>query len=428
MPEPEANAAAPEGKRRGTTRREILAALGDLRNTVRNNVFAGRREICSDGRWQAWTDADDAAVRELLESNYGISSDAKVADALTILFEQRAVDPLVEMLDSLPPWDGVERIRCFFPQLVHCPDLPIYAEYARMLFAGGVNRAYEPGCKFDELLILADGPQGHQGGGKSTLVRLLNMQDEYFHTVDTIEGQAGMEALQMLWIGELAELAGLKTVKGQEQAKNFLSRTHDHYREPYARYAQRRPRRCVLIGTSNDSQFLTDRTGNRRYLPVECNLAEGEIDRRENEARDLIARCWQEAVTRYKRGDPYMTRCRMRPEYYSQSAELQQVAMETDWREGMIRAYLDGQPVGYCTCVAEVYEHALHMSLADRPPDPKASREIGQLIRAVPGWEPESKSRRFSKYGVQKSYRKISGNTNTEPAEIRVDPPADLPF
>lgn len=420
----------PAAPRKFVTRRDILIELEAYRPNLRYNLFTARREVYDESadEWQPWTDVHEAALREALEADAGINSEKKVDDALAILFDQQKMDPVRAMLEALPEWDGVERIKDFFPTAVNAPPLHIYAEYARMLFAGALNRVFHPGCKFDELIILADGPRGHQGGGKSTLVKMLNMEDVYYHTVDTIEGQPGMEALQMLWIGELAELAGLKTVKGQEQAKNFLSRTHDHYREPYAKYAIDRPRRCIIIGTTNDAQFLTDRTGNRRYLPVECNLAEGEVERRRQELETLIRQCWSEAVTRYHAGDELFTSCRMRPEFYAQSAQLQQAAMETDWREGLIREYLVKKPLHTIVCVSEVYEHALHINLADKPPDPKASREIGQLIRNTPGWVVLPKVKRFQKYGVQKAFEKVADDTEAAQAPIMIAKADDLPF
>lgn len=62
-----------------------------------------------------------------------------------------------------------------------------------------MNRAYEPGCKFDVAVVLI----GSQGGGKSTVVRLLAMQDSFYASIKTISGQKGEEATDGVWIGEI---------------------------------------------------------------------------------------------------------------------------------------------------------------------------------------------------------------------------------
>jgi putative DNA primase/helicase len=81
--------------------------------------------------------------------------------------------------------------------------------------------------------------------------------------------------------------------------KAFLSSSTDTYRPSYGRTAKDFPRQCVLIGTTNESHYLTDTTGNRRFWPVAC----GEID-----VQGLVSvrdQLWAEAVHLYLKGEPW---------------------------------------------------------------------------------------------------------------------------
>ena len=52
--------------------------------------------------------------------------------------------------------------------------------------------------------------------------------------------------------------------KDVEAMKSFITRSVDKYRQSYDRRASEYPRQCIFIGTTNDYEFLADKTGNRR--------------------------------------------------------------------------------------------------------------------------------------------------------------------
>ena len=57
-----------------------------------------------------------------------------------------------------------------------------------------------------------------------------------------------------------------------EGVKSSVTAKSDEYRGAYARESEKRYRTCVFVGTTNDAQFLVDKTGNRRFLPLECGV------------------------------------------------------------------------------------------------------------------------------------------------------------
>jgi predicted P-loop ATPase len=128
---------------------------------------------------------------------------------------------------------------------------------------GVVKRAYEPGCKFDYAFVL----QGEQEVGKSTFFRTLAKGS----FSDTMTEKLNVDDLRILHeyaINEWSELDGFTAKTYEGKIKAFLSRQEDQFRLPYEKDHVKMPRRSVIVGTVNESQFLTDMTGNRRFLVV----------------------------------------------------------------------------------------------------------------------------------------------------------------
>jgi len=203
------------------------------------------------------------------------------------VFSNHKVDPVREALEALQ-WDGQSRTLRFLADKLGADDTPYTEEVSRLIFAGGVWRALHPGCKFDDMPVLI----GKQGGGKSTIVRLLNMNDEWYREVTTIEGKEGIEALQGGWVCEFSEMMAMTNIKEVEGVKAYVTRQSDHVRKAYGRFESDLKRRCVFIGTTNNERFLTDKTGNRRFYPVKVRVSGYDLLDQEDDLREYIRQCW----------------------------------------------------------------------------------------------------------------------------------------
>ena len=237
---------------------------------IRFNELSGRAEVHNiivDGKPQIkkWTDADEAASERYMETAYELYSPPKHERALRLLFEERRYNPIRDVIDNVK-WDGTERCENFLTKWALVEDSDYTREVSRLIFAGGIHRLYEPGTKFDDVVILIG---TRQGEGKSTLVRWLAVKDEWYGEVTLFDGQQAIEQLQGKWICEISELLALTKTKEQEAAKAYITRAVDSYRKPWDKNVTDLPRRCVFIGTSNNSNPLSDKSGNRRYYPVE---------------------------------------------------------------------------------------------------------------------------------------------------------------
>lgn len=383
---------------KGQPAKTIENFLSILRNdnrfsNVRYNLLTGQAELHHGTKIEAWNDTDDSQARNYIEATYKLFDANKLDDALKIYFSEQAYHPVKELLEATE-WDGIPRLKTMLSKWLKCDDTPYTQEVSRLIFAGGINRLYNPGCKFDEVPILIGTKQGE---GKSTFVRWLALNDSFFKEVREIEGQKGVEALQGGWICELSELLALTKAKEVEAVKSYLTCTTDSYRQPYCRHVSHLKRQCIFIGTTNRAQFLTDRTGNRRFYPIIVHSTAMDLFSHEDEIKTEILQCWAEAKSKLGTTEtrPYAD--------ISLKAEItaaQSTATEEDYRVGLIMDYIAGMDE---TCILEVWREALDNKFI--PPSRKDSNEISMIMQSL-GWKTAGKAKRFLKFGVQKLWAK----------------------
>lgn len=369
---------------------EIGNYLGIMQNderyaNIRYNEMSGRAEIHLEegGKLKIvpWSDADEAQSMMYIESKYGLYNKDKHGSALRILFESRSYNPIIDIVDNIE-WDGKPRCREFLHEWAKVEDSPYSREVSRLIFAGGIHRLYAPGTKFDDVPILIGTKQGE---GKSSLIRFLAIHDQYYGEVTLMDGQQAIEQLRGKWICEISELLALTKSKEQEAAKAYITRQVDSYRKPWDKNVSDLPRRCVMIGSTNSDAFLSDKTGNRRYYPVEVHCNGYDLFDHEQECRDYILQAWAEARELYRQNKmPNFADRSLVNEY----REAQENAMQDDWRVGAIMDFLDKKLPGELTCVREVCHKALSSNL-DFPKEPTLveSKDIGAIITRLPHWK-----------------------------------------
>ena len=225
--------------------------------------------------------------------------------------------------------------------------------------------------------------------------------------------QKSIELLKGAWIVEIPELAAFKGAD-IESLKAFVTQTVDRYRKPWDKNISVLPRRCVFIGTTNNHQFLSDMTGNRRFFPVDIHSSGYEIHDHRDEIMDYISQCWAEAKERYDSGSmPPVAN----PALLSEYQEKQENAMEDDWRVGVIEDYLNRKSVGDLVCVKELYDNALYAD-SFRQPSRKESVEIGLILDKFPNWKRKPKVAKTKKYGAQRCWECLSSEFSDELKEV----------
>ncbi len=363
--------------------------------SLRFNKLTYSPEHTVEGKNERWIDSDDAKARNYIEQKYNLHHAQKFEDALRINFSNKEYHPIIEMIEKLPEWDYECRVDHFLTDCLKCEDTPYVREVSRLIFAGGINRAYNNGCKFDCVPVLIGTKQGE---GKSTIVEWLAMNEEYYTEVSDIEGQKGMEAIEGAWICELGELLALTKAKEVEAIKAYISRKNDRYRMPFDKRVTDHKRQCIFIGTTNKEQFLTDITGNRRFFPVKVNQNGYELYENKEFIQDYIKKCWAEARERFKSGvlPPYPKK-----ELLETIREAQSTATEEDYRIGLITEYLKDK---YTTCVLDIWQNCFNEYYSK--PSKKDSAELGQILDRIPRWERNKIPQRFGQYGHQRVWNR----------------------
>jgi predicted P-loop ATPase len=281
---------------------------------------------------EGWNDSDNAALKVYLSKTYGIYSPTKTKDAVVAVAASRLYHPIREYLSSLPDWDGIKRVDTLLIDYFGAEDIGYTRAVMRKTLVAAVARIYNPGTKYDSVLII----NGPQGIGKSTFFAKLGGQ--WFSdslTLTDMRDKSGPEKLQGYWILELGELAGMKKAD-IETVKSFLSRVDDKYRASYGLNVENHPRQCVIVGSTNsEAGFLRDITGNRRFWPVK--VTGNSTKKPWQMADEEIRQIWAEAKVLYEKGEKLY----LEGEDAVQAMMEQSDAMEADDREGLVREYLE---------------------------------------------------------------------------------------
>jgi predicted P-loop ATPase len=370
--------------------------------SLRFNQLSYSPEHTVNGKVEKWQDKDDSRTRLYIEQKYKIHSKEKLDDALRILFAEREYHPIKDKIEAIK-WDGKPRITELFIKWLKCDDTLYTREVTRLVFAGGIHRLYNAGCKFDDVCVLI-GTQ--QGEGKSTFVRWLAMQDEWFTEVTEIEGQKGIEAIEGAWLCEIAELLAVTKTKEVEAVKSYITKLVDRYRRPFDRRTTDHKRQCVFIGTTNKEQFLTDKTGNRRWYPLKVNSSGYDLHDHKEEIQEDILQCWAEAKHLYDEGalQPYADRTLL-----AEIRKKQGEAVEDDYRVGLIEQYLETHDK---VCIIEIWQNALGNDFSK--PTRRESNEIVLILQSFKGWERADKNERDNRYGVQRFWHKTAAQKQAE--------------
>jgi predicted P-loop ATPase len=263
-----------------------------------NDEFQGKimRAPAGTEEWRALTDTDYMEIAlglERAEGGFknGFASIPKelMRDCVAYVANVNAFDSAKRWLTNLPQHDGKKRVELSLISYFGAQDSEYVRAIGRYLWTALAGRTLDPGIKADMVPVAT----GAQGLRKSSTVAAIVVAPDYFTAVDlSRKDDDNARLMAGKQVGELDELRGLGT-REAEAIKSFITRRFEEWVPKYYEMVRRYPRRIVFFGTSNQDDFLSDATGNRRWLPFRCGQCDPDAlahdrDQLWAEARDLF--------------------------------------------------------------------------------------------------------------------------------------------
>ena len=364
---------------------------------VQYNEFSHNVELRHRPVWvkegALWDDSDAIQLACYLSSHHKIEvSVNQVHEAIHNEAKRNSYHPVKNYINALKYDPANPILDTWLSRFCGAPDNPYTRFVARKVLIAAVARIYQPGIKFDHVMVL----EGKQDIGKSLLCATLAspwFSDAHFDVKD----KDSIALLQGHWIVELAEM-GVLNKASLETLKAFITRQVDKMRPAYGRTVQEFKRQCIFIGTINPEKqgYLKDPTGNRRFWPVPMGVVDINGLR---EARDQL---WAEAYYYYSKGESIYIQDQATQDLVDR--EIIKRQSEDPWAEVIEKYvetnYSDYIPEGSMYCIilpSELYENALGGSNS-RITNYEATRISNILVRLGFERATDEKNTRTSKY------------------------------
>ncbi len=239
----------------------------------------------------------DSVVKVYFESVLGVAySSQAMLDGMETFFSERSYNPVIDYMErAQEKWDGRKRINRMLQVYLGADDIPLVSKIAQMWLVGAVAKVYDPYVKFDYVLDLVGG----QGVGKTSLLQKLG-GDWYTDSVTDFANKDNYDIMLKSLIVNDDEMVASNRMSFAE-TKAFISKTSLRYRKPYMKRTEEFAKNFILARTTNQKEYLKDKTGERRFLPVMANTSAQVKHPMEIES-ETIEQIWGEAVTIYKSG------------------------------------------------------------------------------------------------------------------------------
>ena len=243
----------------------------------------------------------DSVVKVYFESVLGVAfSNQAMLDGMETFFSERSYNPVIEYMErAAEKWDGRKRIDRMLQVYLGAEDIPLVSKIAQMWLVGAVAKVYDPYVKFDYVLDLVGG----QGVGKTSLLQKLGGA-WYTESVTDFANKDNYDIMLKSLIVNDDEMVASNRMSFAE-TKAFISKTSLRYRKPYMKRTEEFAKNFILARTTNQKEYLKDKTGERRFLPVMADSKRQKKHPMEIEP-ETIEQIWGEAVTIYRAGADLM--------------------------------------------------------------------------------------------------------------------------
>ncbi|EHJ56811.1 VapE domain-containing protein [Streptococcus urinalis] len=287
-------------------RNVLLAMKSDsrLNDFLRHNEFTGEHEIVADVKLDAiklkkgqLPSAFESYLSVYLENHFKVVFKAgALRDGIEAFFAEKTYNPVQEYMETaFESWDHKERLAQVFQTWLGAEDSVYVRQIAIMFFVGAVSKVFNPFIKFDYTLDLVGG----QGAGKTTFLQKIAGEWYTDSAKDFMDKDNYEIMLKSLIVNDDEMVASRKTTF--DELKAFVTKTDLTFRRSYGRRAEKYPKNFVIARTSNKIEYLGDKTGERRFLPILVD-ADNQFVKPFDMTDQDVMQLWGEAVAIYKRG------------------------------------------------------------------------------------------------------------------------------
>lgn len=367
----------------------VLDTLSEWRGVIAFDEFANRTVKTRTTPFGApvgeWTNSDDLELGLWLSEHVDFvgANDQAIMQGVALAAHKNRIHPPRDYLNSLK-WDGTERLEFWLKKVFEAVELnghPDGNEYLKRVgekfMIGAVARIFEPGCKFDNMLVL----EGKQGRGKSTAIRIL-FGDWFSDTQLELQNKDAYAQLDGIWGYEIGEMDAFSRAEAT-RVKAFVTSQVDRYRAAFERRPESHARSTVFIGTTNQDEYLKDPTGARRFWPVRVS-EDVNFDALRAE-RDQL---WAEAVARYRAGEKWHVTPQEQEDYFAAEQKAREVP--DPWFDA-IEDWLQTEPAsahqyaaGYR--IIDVLKGAVGFHVERAAPTRQESQRVASILRQL-GYE-----------------------------------------
>ena len=257
-----------------TITEEFMAANYEFRRNVLSDKYE-MRDLCTTASadlapkpWRAVTRESQNTILRRMKREFEEAKGLKASIEEYIYSEETPdYDPIAEYLNSLPAWDGHDRVRELFQRLPGVTEEQIGQQsiWLRSCVVHWLQMDQLHGN--EQVLTLI----GAQGCGKSTFCASLlplKLREYYLDHVNLGNKFDKEMALTSNLLVNIDELDQIKVGK-QAELKQMLSKIQVNGRPIFGRAQRQRKRYASFVATTNNPRPLQDTTGSRRYLCIE---------------------------------------------------------------------------------------------------------------------------------------------------------------
>lgn len=355
-----------------STHANFEALIDHLGITVEYNVI--KKDVAihiPNTTWLIDTEKNNKLTYLISEANRLGMPSHQVPEYVALSAMNNSVNPVARWIES-KPWDGVSRLTQFYATVTGADDKDPEAKgfketLMRKWMLSAIAAAYEPnGVSAHGVLVFS----GAQNMGKTHWFKRL-VPSHLKLTKDGLmldpkDKDLVYQAVSN-WMVELGEVDATFRKADIAQLKAFITKDTDLIRLPYHREASEFARRTVFFASVNESSYLSDHTGNRRFWTIETVAinAEHGLD---------MQQVWAELLVAYKRGDSwYLTKEEI--ERLSAHNEVYEAEDPIEVKVG--RIFEKGMTFFTCTEIAE--------KLGYNQPTQRDTRSISRAVQKLFG-------------------------------------------